>query len=251
MTDVQRRDLPAEEAVEQHQRDLVDHRRRDQEREGDAQRDARLDEADEQRHGRAAAERRDDAEARGHHVACRLAPAVQQGARPLRAEERAHEADAEDDDREQHEHLHGVVDEELERGREAARAQVEHVVEQPRRDRQPEVVDERPRDHPARHARPERQAHEQTREHPVRRAAGRRAGRRSAKRPPAPRRRRPAVCRTRTWATTGCCSAVSCGARGSDVDRLLGHGSSASSRTGGAAKLVIKGVPARSRCSRS
>ena len=62
-------DLPAEQPVEQHQGDLVDHRRGDQEREGDAERDAGLDEADEQRHRRAAAERRDDAEAGGHHVA--------------------------------------------------------------------------------------------------------------------------------------------------------------------------------------
>ena len=112
--EVQRGDLPAEQAVEQHQRDLVDHRRGDQEREGDAERDAGLDEADEQRHGRAAAERRDDAEAGGHHVAGRLAPAVQQGPRALRAEERAHDADAEDDDGEQQQHLDGVVDEELE-----------------------------------------------------------------------------------------------------------------------------------------
>jgi two-component system nitrogen regulation response regulator NtrX len=53
--------LPAEQADEQDDRHLVHHRRRDEERERDAQRYARLHEPDEQRHGGAGAERRDNA----------------------------------------------------------------------------------------------------------------------------------------------------------------------------------------------
>ena len=80
----------------------------------------------------------------GHHVAGRLAPAAQQSARALRAEERAHDADAEDDEGEQQQHLDAVVDEELERRGPAAVGQMQHVVEQPDDEGQPEVVDERP-----------------------------------------------------------------------------------------------------------
>ena len=66
---VDHRHLPAEQAEQQHQRDLVDHRRGDQEREGHAQRHARRHKADEQRHRRAGAERRDDAQAGRQHIA--------------------------------------------------------------------------------------------------------------------------------------------------------------------------------------
>ena len=55
-------DLPAEEPEQQRERDLVDHRRRDQERERNAKRHTRLHEPDEQRHCRARAERCNDAE---------------------------------------------------------------------------------------------------------------------------------------------------------------------------------------------
>ena len=51
------RDGRAEQAPQENDRDLVDHRRGDEEREGHAERDADLDEADEQWHGRAGAER--------------------------------------------------------------------------------------------------------------------------------------------------------------------------------------------------
>ena len=105
--------LPAEEAEEQHDRHLVHHRRRDQERERHAERHAGGDEPDEQRHGRARAERRDDAQQGRQHVARRLALAGQDAARALRREERPDDADAEHDEHEQHQHLRRLEDEEL------------------------------------------------------------------------------------------------------------------------------------------
>ena len=74
----------------------------------------------------------------------REATAVQQSARALWAEERAHHADAEDDDGEQEHHLDRVVDEELDGRGQAPDAEVQHVQREPRRHRQPEVVDQRP-----------------------------------------------------------------------------------------------------------
>ena len=59
---------PAEEPEQQHQGHFVDHWRRDQEGERHAQRHAGGDEADEERHGRAGAERRDHAEQRRQAV---------------------------------------------------------------------------------------------------------------------------------------------------------------------------------------
>ena len=53
---------PTDQTKQQAERHLVHHRRGDQEGEGDAERHARGDEADEQRNGGARAERRDDAE---------------------------------------------------------------------------------------------------------------------------------------------------------------------------------------------
>ena len=55
--EIGRGDLPAHKREQEPQRDLVDHRRGDQEREGDAERHAGRHEADEQRHGGARAER--------------------------------------------------------------------------------------------------------------------------------------------------------------------------------------------------
>ena len=56
------RDLRTEEAPEQDEGDLVDHRCRDEEGERDPERHAGFDEADEERHRRAGAERGDDPE---------------------------------------------------------------------------------------------------------------------------------------------------------------------------------------------
>ena len=76
--EIGQRHPPADQAEQQAERHLVHHRRGDQEGEGDAKRHAGGDEADEQRHGGAGAERRDDAERRGQHIADTLAPAGQQ-----------------------------------------------------------------------------------------------------------------------------------------------------------------------------
>ena len=65
------RHLPADQSEQKPERDLVDHRRGNQERESHAQRHAGRDEADEQRHRRAGTERREDAEpCRGNVAEC-------------------------------------------------------------------------------------------------------------------------------------------------------------------------------------
>ena len=112
---VERGHLPAQQAEEQHERHLVHHRRRDEEREGHAQRDARRHEADEERHGGAGAERRDRAQERGQDVADRFPAAREDPPGALGREERADDADAEDHQHEQHQHLGGFEDEELDR----------------------------------------------------------------------------------------------------------------------------------------
>lgn len=62
------RDLPAEHRKEEPQRDFIDHRCGDQEREGHAERHAGGDKADEERNGRAGAERREDAQTRSCNI---------------------------------------------------------------------------------------------------------------------------------------------------------------------------------------
>jgi hypothetical protein len=74
------RDLPADEADQQHHHHLVYHRCGDQEREGDTERHPRRDETDEQRHRRARAERGQGAEACRQHVAHAFAFARKHGA---------------------------------------------------------------------------------------------------------------------------------------------------------------------------
>ena len=113
-------DLPAEESEQERERDLVDHRRRDQEREGDAERHARLHEADEQRHRRAGTERRDDAERGRQDVAHALGAAGEQRPRAFGREVGIDHPHDEHDAGEQQQHLRGVVEEELERAAEVA-----------------------------------------------------------------------------------------------------------------------------------
>ncbi len=114
---VKGRHLPAKEPEKEDEGDLVDHRRRDEEGERDAQGDAGGDEADKERDGRAGAERRDDAEERREDVAGRLTPAGQHAPGALGREERADDADAENDDGEQEQDLGGLENEELHGGR--------------------------------------------------------------------------------------------------------------------------------------
>jgi len=54
-------DLPAQQAVKQHHRYLVDHGGGDEKGKGDAQRHTGLDKADKKRHGRTGTERSDNA----------------------------------------------------------------------------------------------------------------------------------------------------------------------------------------------
>ncbi len=110
--EIDQRHLPADQREQQAERDLVDHRRRDQEGKGHAERHAGRYEADEQRHGRAGAEGREDAERRRRDIAEALAPPGQHGAGAFGRKEAAHDAHAEDDQRQQHQHFRRVEDEE-------------------------------------------------------------------------------------------------------------------------------------------
>ncbi len=112
---VNRRYLPAEQPEQQHQRHFVDHRRGNQKGKRHAQRHAGGDKADEQRHRRAGTKRRHDAEQRRQHVAGGFASAGENPPRPFRREKRPHNADAEHDQREQHQHLGRFKHKELNR----------------------------------------------------------------------------------------------------------------------------------------
>ena len=81
----------------------------------------------------------------GQDVADRLAPAGQERAGALRGEERAHDADAEDDESEQHQHLGHFIDEELDGRSPAASPQVQHVVGEPDGEGQPASARRHPR----------------------------------------------------------------------------------------------------------
>ncbi len=98
-------DLPAEHAKQQRQRHLVDHGRRHQKREGHAQRHTGGEKTDEQRHRRARAKRRDDAQAGRQHIAHALTFAREDGAGFLRGEKGLNDAHQKDDERQQHQHL--------------------------------------------------------------------------------------------------------------------------------------------------
>ena len=130
--DVDGGDLPAEQAEQHADGDLVDHRAGDEEAHRDAERDAGGDEADERRHGAARAERGDDAEPGGHDVADALALAAEQGAGPLDAHVGAQHGDDEDDPDQQQGDLRGVVEEEVDRlGEAVGGVQPERAVEEP------------------------------------------------------------------------------------------------------------------------
>ena len=108
------RHLPADQPEQKPERDLVDHRRGDQEREGDAERHTGADEADEQRHGRAGAERRDDAETRRQHVADAFAASRQAARASFPAKRSCAPRPCRIRQCQQHQHFRRVVDEETE-----------------------------------------------------------------------------------------------------------------------------------------
>ena len=110
---VERGHLPAQQAEEQDERHFVHHRRGDEEREGDPERNAGRHEPDEERHGGAGTERRDRAEEGRQHVAGRFPAAREDPPGAFGREEGADDADAEDDQHQQHQHLGRFVDEEL------------------------------------------------------------------------------------------------------------------------------------------
>ena len=79
-------DLPAEEAPEKHDRNLVHHRRGNEEGECYAERNACFDEPDKERDRRTGAERRDDAEEGGENITDKLPFMGQNAFGPLRGE---------------------------------------------------------------------------------------------------------------------------------------------------------------------
>ena len=99
-------ELRPDEAPEEDDRHLVDHGRRDKER------DAGLEEADEQRHRRARAERRDDPEARGGGRPDDRVPTRERRPDLFRRDERAQERDEGDDPGEEQQNLGHVEQEE-------------------------------------------------------------------------------------------------------------------------------------------
>ena len=113
--EVERCNPPTEEAEQQRERHLVDHRCGDEERKRHAERHSRLDESDEERHRRARAERRDHAETRRHHIGGSLGAAGEEGSRALGGEVGIHHPHHEDDAGEQQQDLGSVVEEELQR----------------------------------------------------------------------------------------------------------------------------------------
>ncbi len=128
-SEVERGDLPAEEAEEQNERHLVDHRRRDEERERDAERHAGRDEPDEQRNGGAGAERSRDAENRRQHVAGSLPASGQESPRPLGREEAPENSDAEHDGGQKEEDLRRLEEEKFDRRAQVTAArEAGHVV---------------------------------------------------------------------------------------------------------------------------
>ena len=113
--DVERRQFPAKNPNQDHRRHLVDHRAGNQKREGHAERDAGLDEADEQRHRRAGAERRHRTE-RDREAACLpVGPAAHELPHLLGREHGAQQSHKIDHDHQQHEDLGHVHHEELNR----------------------------------------------------------------------------------------------------------------------------------------
>ena len=118
---IQERRLPSEEAEEKHERHLVDHRRGDQEGEGDAQRDPAFHESDEQRYGRAGAERSDDAQCARHDVAQEERFSFQRLSRFLGRKIGADDPHDKNDGRQEQQHLGNLKDEKPQRLRERGR----------------------------------------------------------------------------------------------------------------------------------
>ena len=143
---VERGDLPPEEAEEEREGDLVHHRGGHEERERHAERHSGRDEANEERHRGAGAERRHDTQERREDGAHSLAFAGEDPPRPLGREEGPHDPDAEDDQGQEHQHLRRLVQEELDRRAEGvARRQPQHRGRQPGGGRGQPRVHEPPR----------------------------------------------------------------------------------------------------------
>jgi hypothetical protein len=121
--------LPAEQAKEEDERDLVDHGRGDQERERHPQRHPRSDEPDEERHRRARAERRRNAEERREHVAGCFTLSGEELPRALRREVAPQHPNDEDDAGEEQEDFRHLEDEKLDRrSKVAARREAGEIV---------------------------------------------------------------------------------------------------------------------------
>ncbi len=154
-------ELGSDQAPQQHDRDLVDHGRCDQERERHPEWHAGLEEPDEQRNGRARAERRDDAEPRGGRRSRGGISTRQRLPNAVGRHERAEEGDERHDAGQEQQHLGHVVEEEGHRLAELrAVLEAQDVESQPQRHGQREEPGGRPQrsaDHdgePERHLEP-------------------------------------------------------------------------------------------------
>ena len=148
--EIGQRDFPADQCKQETQSHLVDHGRGDQERKSDPKRHAGADEADEQRHSRARAERRQDSKSGSGDVADALGTARQHGAGLLRREEAAHDAHGKHDQGEKQKHFRRIVDEEGEGLAEVALALYRQQRDDPFRERDELRVEQGPEDE-ARH----------------------------------------------------------------------------------------------------
>ncbi len=113
--EISERHLPADQPEQKSERHLVDHRRGNQKRKRHAERHARADEADEQRHCGTGTERRHDAERRRQYVADTFMFSGKECSGFLRRKVAAHDAHGEYHQREQHQHLGRIVGEEADR----------------------------------------------------------------------------------------------------------------------------------------
>src|SRR5664279_5667113 len=128
--DVDGGDLPAQQAEQHADGDLVHHRAGDQEAQRDPDRHPGGGEPDERRDGAAGAERGDHPEAGGHHIADTFPFATEQGAGPFDAHVRPQHGDDEDDRDQQQRDLDRVVHEEVHgAGRPGIRVHPEPVVQ--------------------------------------------------------------------------------------------------------------------------
>ncbi len=150
---INRGDFPAEKSVEQHQCDLVDHRRGNEKGKGHPERYGSAEKTDKKGHRRAGAKGGHNAEQRGQYIANRFTLAGKDPAGALRGKVGADEAHAKDHQDQEHEDFRGVVEEEFHRAgkmlcisqpRNVSGQQFHQMASQPAGNRRQTLVDNPP-----------------------------------------------------------------------------------------------------------